>query len=255
MAECTSIHAVPEEHPRGDDTGGLHVEAPALGAVMAELARTLRREHASAPDTLEAVTTAVVAAVPGAEHASIILVERRRIVSSQAATSELAKRLEQLQTELDDGPCLTSAWEQQTVHITDMTTETRWPRFAAAAAAAGVGAMVCFQLFVDGNNLGALDLYASIAGAFDAESESIGLVFAAHAAVAIATAREERHLHAALANRDIIGQAKGIVMERFRLDATRAFALIARLSQEENIKLHDVAARLVAEVTDSVATP
>jgi transcriptional regulator with GAF, ATPase, and Fis domain len=232
----------------------LRGEVPLLGAVMATLARTLQREHASAVDTLAAVTTAVVAAVPGAEHAAISLIERRSIVHSHAATSEMARRLEQLQGELEDGPCLTATWEQQTVHITDMARETRWPRFAAAAAEAGVGAMLCFQLFVDGDNLGALNLYAPTAGVFDEESESIGLIFAAHAAVAIAGAHEERHLHAALAHRDIIGQAKGIVMERFHLDSPRAFTLLARLSQEQNRKLHDVAGKLVADVNDS-ATP
>jgi len=62
-------------------------------------------------------------------------------------------------------------------------------------------------------------------------------------------------LSTALANRDIIGQAKGIVMERFHLDATRAFALLARLSQTENIKLRDIATKLVADVADSPAAP
>jgi len=146
--------------------------------------------------------------------------------------------MDELQTELDDGPCLTAIWEQETVHIPDMATESRWPRFAAAAAQAGVGAMLCFQLFVHGDTLGALNLYSPTAGAFTEDSETIGLVFATHAAVALAAAQQEHQLTTALASRDIIGQAKGIVMERFYLDTTRAFALIARLSPHENIKLH-----------------
>jgi len=72
---------------------------------------------------------------------------------------------DELQTELDDGPCLRAVWEQQTVRIPDMATESRWPRFAAAAIHAGVGAMLCFQLFVEGDNLGALNLYGATAGA------------------------------------------------------------------------------------------
>jgi len=222
-----------------------------LGAVMSELARTLQREHASEHDTLAAVTAAAVQAVPGADNAAITLVVGRTKVQTHAATGARARRMDELQTELDDGPCLTAIWEQETVHIPDMATESRWPRFAAAAAQAGVGSMLCFQLFVHGDTLGALNLYTPTADAFTEDSETIGRIFATHAAVALAAAQQEHQLTTALASRDIIGQAKGIVMERFHLDTTRAFALIARLSQEENNKLHHVAAKIVADVAGS----
>ena len=224
-----------------------------LGAAMSELARTLQREHASEHDTLAAVTTAAVQAVPGADNAAIILVQGRKTVHSRAATNPRARRMDELQTELQDGPCLTAIWEQEPVHIPDMATESRWPRFATAAAEAGVGAMLCFQLFVHGDTLGVLNLYSPTAGAFTEESETTGRIFATHAAVALAAAQQEQQRHAALANRDIIGQAKGIVMERFHLDADRAFTLIARLSQEENMKLHEIAANIAADVPTSPA--
>jgi len=229
--------------------------AHSLGAAMGELARALQHEHASEHATLEAVTAAAVEAVPGAEHAAISLVVRGRTVESRAATDPLAERMDAIQTELGQGPCLDAVWEQESVHIPDMAAESRWPRFTAAAAEAGIGAMLCFQLFVADGRLGALNLYASPAGAFDEEARFTGLIFATHAAVAITGARQEETLSTALANRDIIGQAKGIVMERFHLDATRAFALLARLSQTENIKLRDIATKLVADVADSPAAP
>jgi len=105
-----------------------------LGAVMSELARTLQREHASEHDTLAAVTAAAVQAVPGADNAAITLVVGRTKVQTHAATGARARRMDELQTELDDGPCLTAIWEQETVHIPDMATESRW---AAAAAQPG----------------------------------------------------------------------------------------------------------------------
>lgn len=221
------------------------------GAAMGELARTLQRAHASEADTLTAVTTAALTKVPGAEHAAISLVLNRTAVQARAATGSLPQRMEELQAELGEGPCLAAVFEQETVHIANMASESRWPAFEAAAAAAGVGSMLCFRLFVGSDNLGALNLYASNPDSFDAESTSTGLVFASHAAVAIAGARQERTLTAALANRDIIGQAKGILMERFHLDAVAAFTLIAKLSQEQNIKLRDIAAAIVADVTHS----
>jgi len=181
----------------------------------------------------------------------------QRIATGPLPTGEVGEIGKQLATALTyvhehgvvHGPCRTAIWEREPVHIPDMATEDRWPRFAAAATEAGVGAMLCFQLFVHGDNLGALNLYAPTAHAFTDESQSIGLVFAAHAAVALAAAQHEQHLHTALAHRDIIGQAKGIVMERFHLDADQAFALLARLSQEANTKLHDVAARIAADAS------
>ncbi len=239
MADCVS--GVPAAH--------------ALGAAMGELARALQHEHASEHATLDAVTAAAVGAVPGAEHASISLVVRGKTVESRAATDPLAERMDARQTELGQGPCLDAVWEQESVHIPDMAAESRWPRFTAAAVEAGIGAMLCFQLFVADAKLGALSLYASRAGAFDEEARFTGLMFATHAAVAITGARQEETLSAALAHRDIIGQAKGIVMERFHLDAPRAFALLTRLSQTENIKLRDIATQLVADIADSPEAP
>jgi len=229
--------------------------AHALGAAMGELARALQHEHASEHATLDAVTAAAVGAVPGAEHASISLVVRGKTVESRAATDPLAERMDARQTELGQGPCLDAVWEQESVHIPNMAAESRWPRFTAAAVEAGIGAMLCFQLFVADAKLGALNLYASRAGAFDEEARFTGLMFATHAAVAITGARQEETLSAALAHRDIIGQAKGIVMERFHLDAPRAFALLTRLSQTENIKLRDIATQLVADIADSPEAP
>ncbi len=185
MSDAPTTPPVPEEssHPR--KSGDIPAATPDIGGVMAVLARTLQREHSSEPGTLQAVTTGAVRAVPGAAQAVISLVIRRKMVQAQAATDPSAGRLDELQTELDDGPCLRAVWEQQTVHIPDMATESRWPRFAAAAIQAGVGAMLCFQLFVEGDNLGALNLYGATAGAFTEESETVGLIFATHAAVAL----------------------------------------------------------------------
>jgi hypothetical protein len=113
--------------------------------------------------------------------------------------------------------------------------------FAPRATGLGVLSMMCFQLFVHQEDLGALNLYSRRAGAFDAESENDGLLFASHAAIAMVGAQREDSLAKALANRDIIGQAKGILMERHKVSAEVAFALLARASQHTNRKLLDVA--------------
>ena len=101
--------------------------------------------------------------------------------------------------------------------------------------------MLCLQLFVHEDTLGALDLLAGEESAFTDESEHIGLLLASHAAIAAAGAQKLEHATIALATRDIIGQAKGILMERFKLTADQAFDVLAKVSQDTNRKLYAVA--------------
>jgi AmiR/NasT family two-component response regulator len=100
-------------------------------------------------------------------------------------------------------------------------------------------------LFTNADSLGALNLYAPRPRGFDAEARGEGLAFAAQAAVALRSAQTEQHLRAAMATRNLIGQAQGILMERFKLTAEQAFAVLSRISQQSNVKLRDVAQRLI----------
>jgi len=125
-----------------------------------------------------------------------------------------------------------------------MTREDRWPDFTRRALDLGIRSMLSFQLYVAEDTLGALNLYSDQAAAFTDESENIGLLFAAHAALAMAGARNHDDLTRALSMRDLIGQAKGILMERHRLTADQAFALLVRASQRTNTKLTDIARNL-----------
>ena len=122
-------------------------------------------------------------------------------------------------------------------HVTD----TRWPRFAAAAEAHGVRSMLGYKLFTSGRTLGALDLYSSKLNAFDADSEVVGELFAAHAAIALIGSTQQAEWQSALDSRDTIGMAKGILMQRERISDDQAFNLLVSTSQKANIKLHDLA--------------
>jgi GAF domain-containing protein len=132
-------------------------------------------------------------------------------------------------------------WQQQTVRVDDLAADPRWPVLGPRAGERGVGSMLCLQLFVHEDTLGALDLLAHKRWAFTDESEHVGLLLASHAAIAVADAQKLEHAATALANRDIIGQAKGILMERFKLTADQAFDVLAKVSQDTNRKLHAVA--------------
>ncbi|HET9633872.1 MAG TPA: GAF and ANTAR domain-containing protein, partial [Terrabacter sp.] len=111
----------------------------------------------------------------------------------------------------------------------------------ARASALGAASMLSIQLWVENDNLGALNLYSYTADSFTDESEHVGLLFTSHAAIAFAGADRVHHLNIAVARRDLIGQAKGILMERFKITADQAFGILVRVSQERNRKLFEVA--------------
>ncbi|GAB3348872.1 GAF and ANTAR domain-containing protein [Modestobacter lapidis] len=225
-----------------DDSGA--GTTPHLGDAMSRVARELQEEHGDVEGTLQAITASAVRTVPHAEECGVNYVIGRTRIEPRAWTSDLPKGVDSLQQELGQGPCIDAVREQQVVRVDDVRTDERWPEFARRAAALGVGSMLCFQLFVDGDRLGALNLYARRARAFDEDTEEIGLVFASHAAVALAGAVHEEHLRTGMGNRDVIGQAKGILMERHRITADQAFAVLARVSQELNRRLVDIAVEL-----------
>ncbi len=210
---------------------------------LGELARSLEAED-DTDAMLDEVVAAAVTLIPGVDEGSISVVVGRRDVISQSPSSDLPRRVDALQAEVGEGPCLDAVFEQQTVRVSDMAHESRWPRFAERAAEVGAGSMLSFQLFVEGDNLGALNLYARRPQAFTDESEHVGLLFASHAAVAFAAAQKLDNLERAVRSRDLIGQAKGILMERYQIDAKQAFRVLVRLSQQGHRKISDLADEL-----------
>ncbi|MDY6998866.1 MAG: GAF and ANTAR domain-containing protein [Actinomycetota bacterium] len=207
-----------------------------------------RRGATEFESMLREINAATVKAVPGAQYSCLTVVESGQQVSSLAATHQYPILLDEIQAEVLDGPCLSAAWNHHTVSIEDLNTETRWPQYRAAAMrSTPIRSIVSFRLFGDGETLAALNLYAEAAHAFDEESIELGLIYAAHTAVAWNMMRRNQQFRSALASRDVIGQAKGILMERFAIDAFAAFDLLRRLSQESNTKLVDIAERVIAD--------
>ncbi|MCF6507231.1 GAF and ANTAR domain-containing protein [Blastococcus sp. MG754426] len=249
-------HSAGDERPRREEAApaerrgqpSAHASGEAvrddLTQRLSDLAREMQQKN-DATAVMEHIVSAGAGTVPGAEEATVSLVQGRRRVVSAAATGERARRFDELQQEVGQGPCLDAMYEQVTVRVDDLATDPRWPELARRAPAElGMASMLCFQLFVRESDLGALNLMARRPGAFTDESERVGLLFASHAAIALADARDLNHVTTALANRDVIGQAKGILMERYKVTPDMAFALLARVSQETNRKLAEVAEQL-----------
>jgi GAF domain-containing protein len=215
-----------------------------LAASFAGFARSVQQQH-DPESTLAEIVRAAVELIPGCDEGSISVVLGRTHVSSRAASSDLAAVVDGLQESTGQGPCLDAAYVHETVRVTDLAHDTRWPDFAPEAVAAGVAGMLSFQLYVEGDDLGALNLFSRTANALDEESEHIGLMFAAHAAVAYAAAQERQTLSRTVETRQLIGRAEGILMERHRVTAEQAFAMLVRVSQHRNTRLRDIADHLV----------
>ena len=215
-----------------------------LASALARFARSVQQQDD--PDsTLAEIVRAAVDLIPGCDDGSISVVLGRKHVSSEAASSELPAVVDALQESTGQGPCLDAAYIHETVRVPDMAAETRWPVFAPLAVKAGAAGMLACQLYVDGDDLGALNLFSRTAGGLDEESEHFALMFAAHAAVAYAAAQEKEGLARTVATRQLIGRAEGILMERHKVTAEQAFSMLVRVSQHRNAKLRDIAERLV----------
>ncbi|WP_306215027.1 GAF and ANTAR domain-containing protein [Actinoplanes sp. RD1] len=215
-----------------------------LAATLSDVALTLQDEN-TLEQTLDAIVTVAAQTVPGAEHAGLTVVRRRREVHTPAATADVVRQVDRAQYETNQGPCLDSVHERHTVRLADMATEGRWPDFCRRALALGVRSMLSIQMYVRHDDLGALNFYSMRTDGFTDESEDVGLLLASHAAIAMAGAQREHDLSAALSTRDLIGQAKGILMERHKVTGDQAFHLLVRVSQHANVKLTDICRALI----------
>jgi transcriptional regulator with GAF, ATPase, and Fis domain len=232
------------DHPFPSEERAMADDADDLAAKLAEMARALLGER-SVEATLDAVVEWAVRTIDGCDHAGILTVSRRGEVTTAAATDDRIRLSDAAQGELREGPCYDALREGATFEIPDMAHETRWPRYAPRAVQLGIGSGFGFQLSTGDDTLGALNLYAEAPHAFGEQARQVGTVFAAQAAVAMAWSHTEAQLRDAIASRQVIGEAIGILMERGRLTSERAFALLRGESQRSNVKLREVAERVV----------
>lgn len=214
---------------------------------VAELVQTLQQQQDSDVETvLGELTENAVRAMPGAQHAAITIASRDGKVRTASATDRYPELLDEIQQRHDEGPCLSAAWEHHIMRINDLTREERWPGYCRdAAVETPIRSIMSFQLFADHHSMAALNFYADRPNAFDDEAAELGLILATHTALAWNVLRRDEQFRSALASRDIIGQAKGMIMERFNIDAVQAFELLKRLSQSSNTPLVVVARELV----------
>jgi GAF domain-containing protein len=195
--------------------------------------------------TLSAITTAAVELLPDVTSASITVRHIDGRLDTFAQTDDGLLALDAAQYALQEGPCYAAATDHVHVLSPHLADDDRFPEYAAVAVQYGVQAQAGLRLFDHAKASGALNLYSDRLGAFS-DFDTIGSLFAHQATVALNYANEVHNLQEAVATRTGIGQAVGIVMERYGLTDEQAFAFLARLSQHRNVKLRLVAQEIIA---------
>ena len=222
------------------DSNGLHQDLARVVLVGRDLS-----------EVLSDITSVARKAMPAVEAASITLIRGEKAFTA-AYDGQMALDADELQYERGYGPCIDAGLSGQTMVIDDMTTEERWPDYARNAAAHGVGSSLSVPLPFQTATIGALNTYSTRPHAFGQDDLVLGQEVATWIALAVGnadaaarTSDELRNMHIAMKSRAVIDQAKGMLMERYKIKEDRAFAVLARASQTSNIKLRDVAQELI----------
>lgn len=221
-------------------------------SVVDELAALTARMYASddLEETLRRVTTVATHAVGGCAAASLSLLEPDGPVT-RAATAELAGAGDRIQYEAGGGPCLDAAMAERWVYTPDLRRDLRWPRSSGRLAdELGVGSMVSCRLTVEAapqRTLGGLNLYATAPDAFGEDDRLVAVLLAAVAALSIHAAREQAGLRTAIASRQVIGEAVGMLRGRHDVSSDAAFRMLVEASQRANVKVRDLAWRMTRD--------
>ena len=213
---------------------------------IAEAARTLNRP-VGLDETLQKIVEVACNSVPGFDQVGIATLEKKGDIETRAFTGDLVLALDKAQYALREGPCSAALQCTEAVSVSSLRREQRWPRYVPRARAAGVRSQMAVKLYLDEGTLGGINFYSTTSDYVSDDAQALVRLFATHAAIALGHAREREGLNEALRTRRAIGQAIGILMERYQMNEDRAFAFLVRASSHRNIKLRAVAQELVGE--------
>jgi GAF domain-containing protein len=210
---------------------------------FAQLAVDLH-ESGSMDETVEAVVGFALQALD-CSHAGVALLINGKRLEVPAVTDPVVAKIYTFQIDGGTGPLADAMRDRSTVMIRDTATDDRWPDWSAWVLALGVRSVLDLPLTTAAGTVGVLGLYSIRPDAFGPDEEAIAQILARHASVAVSSARRENSLTQAVDARKLVGQAMGILMERYHLDDDQAFAVLRRYSQDTNTKLRDVAGHLI----------
>jgi len=232
------------------------VEEQSVAQYFAELSRRLL-EVEGVQETMRVLVGAAVEAVSGCDHASISHLQGKSLVSA-ASSDRIGEILDGIQTGADEGPCLDAIKTNEVTLTDDLEHDPRWPQYGPRAVeSTAIRSSLAYPLHDGRRTLGALNLFSERIDGFSREpdDEGVAAILAAHATAALAAALHRENMETALQNRDLIGQAKGMLMVRSGVDEEEAFEILRRASQRTNVKITELARRLVRGEIDTDEPP
>ncbi|MCW2818060.1 MAG: hypothetical protein JWR42_847 [Marmoricola sp.] len=225
---------------------------------VAAAMRSVAHELGSRTDlasTLDTLVHGAVTALPDVDHAGISIAQRRGRIETVATTDPFVDTLDELQYSFGEGPCVDAVFEEPVVRVQHARHETRWPRFMPPAVELGLRSQLGIRLYTEERTIGVLNLYSTSSDSITDEVEQMAELFAAYATSALGRAQGQEVLDSAMASRQLIGQATGIVMERFSMDEGHAFEYLLRVSSLSNTKLRDISREMVESLNKRFAVP
>jgi hypothetical protein len=217
------------------------IEQPTIVASLADSLADIE----GVTETIDQIVSFAVEAI-GSTYGGITLVMvGGRTFTTVGATHDSVVEADHLQYQLREGPCVEATVDSKLVVSAHLATDDRWPRWGPQASALGFNSILSAELHARGRRIGALNLYGAEESTFSEEDIVLAALFARQGALALGYARSEEGLREALETRTVIGQAQGLLMERFEIDPDRAFATLRRYSQQHNIKLKALCRQLV----------
>ncbi len=221
-----------------------------LAGVFARMSGLLLSEE-TVETALGVLSSLAQETVPGSSGAGVSMIHGRRRTSS-GSTDARVEEADALQYQLDEGPCLTAAATRQLVRIDDLSTDARWPKWAAAALPLGLHAAMSAPLVAGDQSLGAIKVYAEDPGTFDTRAEQLLSLFAAQAALLVTNVQSAERakrlsegMREAIRSRDVVNVAKGVLMARSNLDEETALALLLRRAAQDGTTVAEAARALV----------
>lgn len=213
-------------------------------SVFASLAESLA-DIEGVTETIDQIVSFAVEAIDTTYGGITLIKSGGRSFSTVGATHQSVIEADRIQYELRQGPCVDAAADAKIVVSSYLATDERWPNWGPKASALGFNSVLSAELHARGRRIGALNLYGTSEANFSPEDIALAALFARQGALALGYARSEEGLREALETRTVIGQAQGLLMERFDIDPDRAFATLRRYSQHHNVKLKVLCHKLV----------
>ena len=201
-------------------------------------------------ELLQLICLAAIDAVPGAEHAGITLADRHGKLKTPAATHPLVHKVDALQYQFKQGPCVDAVQGRWQARSDDLRVDVRWPKYGPVAADLGIVSQMGIELFDEPGLIAGLNLYSSTVGAFDDDTVEAAMLFAIQATHTLGRVMTQKQLTDAMTTNTTIGRATGVVMQRFQLSADRAFELLTRVSRIHDVTLEILADQILDEITN-----